>query len=211
MKEPIDRVLADRARDLQESMRSRRSVRSFALKAIPLEVVKRCVSIAASAPSGANTQPWSFVIVKDGAMKSRIREQAEAVEREFYAKKITAEWRARLEALNTDAGKGFLEEAPYLICIFVQKHGIDQRGNRVTHYYPMESVGIATGFLIASLHLLGISSLTYTPAPFGFLSKLLERPRNEKPYMILAVGYPNPGCSPPALCRKTESEYLSIV
>lgn len=211
MRESQNGDLADRARDLADTMRSRRSVRSYAQKPIPIEVVKRCVSIAASAPSGANTQPWSFVIVRDDAMKSRIREKAEAVEREFYAKKITAEWRTRLEPLKTDPDKAFLEEAPYLICIFVQKHGVDGKGNRITHYYPLESVGIATGFLIASLHLLGISSLTYTPAPLGFLAKLLERPRNERPYMILAAGYPNPDYSPPALSRKQEGEYLTIV
>jgi iodotyrosine deiodinase len=203
--------LVERARRLAEEMKSRRSARSYSQKPIPLAVVKDCVSIAASAPSGANMQPWSFVIVRDDAMKSRIRRKAEAVEREFYAKKATDEWRSRLEPLKTDAEKAFLEEAPYLICIFAQKHGIDGKGNRITHYYPLESVGIATGFLIAALHLLGISSLTYTPAPLGFLSKLLERPRNEKPYMILAVGYPNPSYSPPALQKKTEGEFLTVV
>ena len=163
------------------------------------------------APSGANTQPWSFVVVSDAATKSSIRKKAEEVEREFYDRRITDEWRSRLESLKTGVEKPFLESAPYLICIFTQTYGIDSQGNRLTHYYPQESVGIAAGFLISALHQLGLATLTYTPAPMGFLRDLLGRPKNEMPYMILVVGCPDEESPPPELEKKSEEEYLTII
>jgi nitroreductase len=203
--------LIHRSEELLGVLKKRRSVRSFADAAIPIEVVENCIAIAASAPSGANSQPWTFVLVEDPATKRTIRKQAEAVERSFYETRISDEWREKLKPLGTDAQKPFLEQASFLICIFVQRHGFDRAGKRIKHYYPMESVGIATGFLIFSLHLLGISTLTYTPAPMDFLGDLLQRPKHEKPYMILAVGYPSEDYEPPELERKQENEYLTVL
>lgn len=208
---PKDSELLVLSGRLYSTMKTRRSVRSFSKRPIPKEVIIHCISIAASAPSGANMQPWSFVLVMDPHTKKKIRQNAEEVERIFYSKKITEEWHRRLKPLKTNARKPFLEDAPYLICIFVQQYGLDDQGNRIKHYYPLESVGIATGFLISSLHQLGISTLTYTPAPMGFLSELLGRPENERPYMILVVGYPKDGYEPPRLEKKEPADYLTII
>jgi len=205
----VDLVLL--SEKLLEKMKKRRSIRSFSNKAIPEKVIKNCIAIAASAPSGANMQPWSFVLVSDNNTKREIKKKAEEAEKRFYSEEITKEWRSRLAPLETTYKKGFLEEAPYLICIFAQRYGIDSGGNKVKRYYVMESVGIATGFLISALHQLGISMLTYTPAPMTFLRELLKRPINERPYMILAVGYPNEKYKPPKLAKKTEEEYLTVV
>ncbi|MCX6012429.1 MAG: nitroreductase family protein [Chloroflexi bacterium] len=156
-------------------------------------------------------QPWSFVLVSNPVIKKRIREKAEEIEKQLYSEKIPEEWKNRLKPLKTDARKAFLEEAPYLICIFLQRFGLDNEGNEIKHYYTMESVGIATGFLICALHQLGISVLTYTPSPMNFLSDILNRPANEKPFIILAVGYPDRNYEAPALIKKTESDYLTII
>lgn len=200
--------LEQRSRELVKLMKKRRSIRSFSRRRIPIEVIEDCISIAASAPSGANMQPWSFVLVSNKEVKTEIRRQAERVEKEFYAKRISEEWKSRLKPLKTGYRKRFLVEAPYLICIFVQRYGLDNEGNRVRHYYPIESVGIATGFLISALHQLSISSLSYTPVPMAFLGRLLKRPPNEKPFMILAVGYPSKNYKPPKIKKKTVEEYL---
>lgn len=208
MSEDASAELLRRSQELLSIMRSRRSARSFQQTPIPIEVIKNCIAIAASAPSGANTQPWSFVLVADPGLKKIIRKKAESIEKAFYSTRITEEWKAKLQPLKTRPEKTFLEEAPYLICIFTQIYGFDSQGRKVTHYYPMESVGIATGFLISALHLLGISTLTYTPAPLTFLRKLLGRPENERPYMILVVGYPSEDYIPPSLVKKREEDYL---
>jgi iodotyrosine deiodinase len=200
-----------RSQHLLAEMRTRRSVRSFSIAPIPLEVVINCVSIAASAPSGANQQPWSFVLVRDPDAKKRIREKAEAIEKVFYTKKATQKWRSTIQPLKTDHTKPFLEQAPYLICIFVQGYSTGEEGDKSPHYYASEAVGIATGFLISSLHQLGISTLPYTPAPMSFLRDLLHRPKNERPYMILAVGYRNDEYVPPQLEKKKRGEYLTII
>ncbi len=196
---------------LLELMRARHSVRMFSSKEIPVEVIKSCIAVAGTAPSGANMQPWSFVLVKDQEMKKRIREEAEKVEQRFYDVKITPEWRKRLKPLGTTSKKPFLTEAPYLVCIFIQKYGLTTDQQQVKHYYPSESAGIATGFLLSALHQLGISSLTYTPAPMTFLTKLLNRPRNERPYMIVAVGYAHENFSPPEIEKKQLEDFLTIV
>lgn len=211
MSDTDDTGLMSRSRELLCRMKTRRSVRSFQTAQIPQDVIRNCIAIAASAPSGANTQPWSFILVAHPQMKKAIRQKAEEIERIFYSKKITSNWKKKLEPLETNADKPFLEHAPYLICIFVQKYGYDPKGKRCPHYYPFESVGIATGFLIYSLHLLGIASLPYTPAPMTFLLEFLGRPKNEKPYMILAVGYPDRNFIPPSLEKKKEEEYLEIL
>jgi len=203
--------LSRRAAALERRMRARRSVRAFSSHPVPLNVIEMCVSIAASAPSGANMQPWSFVIVTGADLRRTIRKRSEEVERAFYRERITDEWRKKLESLDLDIRKPFLEEAACLICVFLQRSGLDAEGRRVRHYYPMESVGIATGFLICSLHLLGLSALTYTPQPMAFLSEVLGRPRNERPYMIIAAGYPADGYRPPDLERKGAAEYLTVL
>ena len=190
------------------SMQNRRSCRSFSDDPVPESAVRDCIAAAGTAPSGANMQPWTFVLVAEPEMKRRIRIAAELVEREFYARRVSEEWKGRLEPLGVDAEKEFLEDAQYLICIFLQKYGINGDGGKVKHYYPRESVGIATGFLISALHQAGLASLPYTPAPMAFLAELLKRPRNESPFLILAVGYPAENYTPPAIERKPLSEIL---
>lgn len=206
-----DHRLVGKARVLRSVMETRRSVRFFDPRPIPREVVEACIAVAGSAPSGANMQPWSFVLITDKILKKNIREQAERIEMEFYSRRISEEWKARLEPLGTNEKKEFLEQAPYLICIFVQKYGVDENGDRVTHYYPRESVGIATGFLIAALHQLGICSLPYTPAPMTFLTELLSRPENERPFLILAVGYPDENRTNPSIEKKKLRDFLTIL
>jgi iodotyrosine deiodinase len=196
---------------LLKLMQSRHSVRMFSTKEIPIEVIKDCIAIAGTAPSGANMQPWSFVLVRNKKMKTAIREEAERVEQEFYDTKITPEWREQLRPLGTDSNKPFLTDAPYLICIFVQKYGIKSDQQQVKHYYPSESAGIATGFLLSALHQLGISTLTYTPAPMNFIAKLLNRPRNERPYLIIAAGYAHEKYSPPDMEKKKLKDILTVI
>jgi nitroreductase len=207
-----DSTIETKARALRDIMSARRSVRRFdASRPVPRDVVLDCVAIAASAPSGANMQPWTFVVVADPDMKRAIRTRAETVERDFYRHRAPAEWKERLAPLGTDAHKPFLEDAPLLVCVFVQRHGVDAQGAEVRHYWPTESCSIAVGFLLCALHQLGLGSLTYTPSPAGFLCELLGRPSNERPLMIVAVGYPAPEWVPPSIGRKAESEYLRIV
>ena len=172
-------------------MEKRRSIRFFRDDKVSIDDVKNCIRIAGSAPSGANMQPWSFVLVTDSEMKKKIRTEAEKTEKAFYDEKISEEWRNDLKALKTNWEKPFLTDAPCLICIFLKKYDSDSRGKRKKVYYPNESTGIAAGFLITALHLSGFSTLTYTPAPMSFLSKVLNRPENERPFMILPVGYPD--------------------
>lgn len=190
------------SRDLKSTMGSRRSIRSYAHRPVPVEVVENCITIACSAPSGANMQPWTFVLVGDHQKKAEIRSAAEEVEGEFYEHKISAEWRRRLVPLHVDQHKPFLTEAPWLIGVFVQKYGIDDDGETIKHFYPVESTGIAVGFLLCALHQIGLGALTYTPKPMSFLSSVLDRPPNERPYMIIAVGYPSPTFEPPDIQRK---------
>jgi len=205
------REMVRRSAELAALLGKRRSIRSFGSSFIPLDVIKNCVSAAASAPSGANDQPWSFVVVSDPAVKRAIRREAEAVEREFYERRVTAEWREKLRPLGTGPEKPFLEKAQYLVCVFVQRHGFDPRGKKVTHHYPVESVGIAVGFLLCTLHMVGVSTLTYTPAPMTFLTDLLARPRNERPFLIVAAGRADEAWRPPPIAKKRESEYLTVL
>lgn len=190
-----------RARELRVELERRRSVRHFSDEDVPDEVLDECIRAAGSAPSGANRQPWSFVIVRDPARKRAIREAAEAEERELYERRITPEWREALEPLGTDWHKPFLETAPALIVVFRHSYGLEE-GRRQTNYYTQESVGIATGFLIAALHHAGVATLTHTPSPMGFLGEILERPPNEKAFVLLPVGYPAQGCEVPRLRKK---------
>ena len=193
-----------RSADLLEALRRRRSVRAFSPDPIPLEVVRACIEAAAQAPSGANKQPWTFVLVTDPEVKRRIREAAEAEEQAFYAGRAGERWLADLAHLGTGPEKPYLETAPALIVAFAQRHGEDD----ARHYYVQESVGLACGMLIATLHLSGLATLTHTPSPMGFLAKILERPVNERPYLLLPVGYPAAGCVVPAIDRKPLGEVL---
>jgi iodotyrosine deiodinase len=194
---PTPSDMTARAQDFYAQIRTRRSVRDFDGRPVPREVINACLLAAGTAPSGANQQPWFFSVITQPAHKKRLREAAEAEEREFYAQRAPQEWLQALAPLGTDANKPFLEVAPVLIAIFAQKYGVDAEGNKFSHYYVPESVGIATGFLIAALHHAGLATLTHTPSPMGFLNDICGRPASEKPSILLVVGYPAANCQVP--------------
>ncbi|WP_306118434.1 MULTISPECIES: nitroreductase family protein [unclassified Roseitalea] len=202
---------ARRAADFADLMGRRRTVRDFSDRPVPRALIADCLRAAVSAPSGANQQPWHFVAIGDGATKARIRLAAEAEERAFYAGRAGAAWLAALAPLGTDARKPFLEVAPWVIVIFAARHGLDSAGNRIKHYYVNESVGIATGLLIAALHNAGLATLTHTPSPMGFLTDICGRPANEKPVMLVVAGYPAPGARVPAIARKPARETITWI
>ncbi|WP_321477546.1 nitroreductase family protein [uncultured Paludibaculum sp.] len=200
----------EQARRLEEfyaRLRQRRSVRHFSDEPVPLHLIETAVRCAATAPSGANQQPWTFVVVGDAAVKRRIRLAAEAEERESYARRMTEEWLEALRPLGTDWHKPFLETAPYLIVVFRQDYGVEGE-RKIKHYYVQESVGIAAGFLIAALHLAGLATLTHTPSPMGFLGEILERPKNERACLLIPVGYPAEDAVVPSIGKKQLSEVL---
>ncbi len=201
--------MAARAADFRALMARRRTVRDFSDRPVPQGLIESCVMTAASAPSGANQQPWHFAIIGDPTVKARIREAAEAEEREFYAGRAGAEWLEALAPLGTDADKPFLQAAPWLIAVFAARYGIGG-GRRVKHYYVPESVGIATGLLIAALHNAGLATLTHTPAPMGFLNEICHRPDNEKPYVLVVAGYPAANCAVPDIARKAFDEVATV-
>jgi nitroreductase len=190
-----------RSRAFAADLARRRTVRQFSDRPVPRGVIEACLEAASTAPSGAHLQPWHFVVVSDPGLKRRMRDAAEAAEREFYAH-APQDWLDALAPLGTDAHKPYLETAPYLIAVFAQRYGLTAEGKRRTHYYVLESVGIATGLLLAALHHAGLASLTHTPNPMGFLSEVLERPANERPVMLVVTGYPAPGAVVPKLHRK---------
>ncbi|MGH6934182.1 MAG: nitroreductase family protein [Dongiaceae bacterium] len=187
-----------RAAAFHAEIRRRHTVRQFDSRSVPRALIEQCLLAAGTAPSGANHQPWQFVVVGDPAIKRRIRLAAEAEERAFYAGRAGKEWLKDLEPLGTDPEKPFLELAPWLIVVFGERKGRDGRGRPWKNYYVPESVGIATGFLIAALHLAGLATLTHTPAPMGFLTEILGRPENEKPLILLVAGYPASDATIPA-------------
>ena len=189
--------MAARAIAFYQDLRRRRSVRDFSDRTVPRAVIEHALLAAGTAPSGANQQPWHFAVITDAAVKRRIRLEAEREEQEFYSGRAPTEWLDALAPLGTNASKPFLEIAPVLIPIFAQRHGIDPAGQRVKHYYVPESVGIATGFLIAAFHHAGLATLTHTPSPMNFLNQICHRPEQEKPYILLVVGYPAEGCEVP--------------
>ena len=191
------------------SLSNRRSIRSFSEKPIDLEIIENCIRAAGTAPSGANIQPWHFVIISDLETKKKIRMSAEKEEKEFYKKRAPKEWLEVLAPLETNDQKPYLEIAPYLIVIFMQKYGITNQSQKVKHYYGLESVGIATGILITAIHNAGLASLTHTPSPMGFLNKILKRPDNEKPFLILVVGHPAKDTKVPNIKRKSISTILT--
>jgi iodotyrosine deiodinase len=194
--------MAPRAAAFADDLARRRTVRDFSDRPIPPGVIDNCIRAAGTAPSGANLQPWHFVVITDPVIKRRIREAAEAEEREFYEHRATPEWLAALEPLGTDPDKPFLETAPALIAIFAEAWAERADGTRVKHYYVTESVGIATGLLVAAVHHAGLVSLTHTPSPMGFLNGILGRPARERPFLLLVVGYPAKGAQVPDITRK---------
>lgn len=198
------------AREYYEEIRQRRTVRDFSSESIPEGVLEDCILAAGTAPNGANLQPWHFAVVKDRGVKKKIREAAEEEEREFYGGRAPEEWLDVLSHLGTDASKPFLEQAPALIAIFQQSKTTDHRGVESKTYYPKESVGIATGFLIAALHRAGLATLTHTPSPMKFLSEILGRPADEKPFLLLVVGYPVDGCEVPIIEKKPLADIASF-
>lgn len=199
-----------RLRVFAERMASRRTVRHFSDEPIPDGLVDEAIAVAGRAPSGANQQPWRFVVVGDAALKRQIREAAEAEERAFYERRAPDDWLAALAPLGTDPDKPFLETAPCLIVVFRIDYGVthdaEGRERRVKHYYVGESVGIACGFLLAALHAAGLATLTHTPSPMGFLQRLLGRPANEKPFLLIPVGYPAPDAVVPSIAKKRLEE-----
>lgn len=198
-----DEELLRRAVDFSEQMARRRTVREFDPRPVPRAVIEACIAAAGTAPSGANQQPWHFVAISDPAVKRRIRVAAEAEEREFYERRAPEEWLEALAPIGTDWRKPFLETAPWLIAIFVRKWGRAADGSKVKHYYPAESVGIATGILITALHTAGLATLTHTPSPMGFLNEILGRPaESERPFLLLVAGHPAAGARVPAIERK---------
>lgn len=191
-----------RARAFREHLERRRTVRDFAPDPVPREVVEEAIRAAASAPSGANMQPWHFAAIGRGPLRRSLREAAEAEERAFYeGGRVGTEWLDALAPLGTDWRKPFLETAPWLVAVFAQRHGRAPDGRRLKHYYVPESVGIATGFLIACLHHAGLATLTHTPSPMGFLGELCGRPDHERAYVLLVTGYPAADARTPAAAR----------
>ena len=203
MRERVERFFRDMAR--------RRTVRDFSDRPVPRDIIETAMKAAGTAPSGANLQPWHFVVVSAADTKKRIREAAEAEEREFYQHRASPEWLAALEPLGTDASKPFLETAPYLIAVFLQKYGRLGDGRKVKHYYPTESTGLATGLLIAALHRAGLATLTHTPSPMKFLNEILGRPASERPFLLLVVGYPAADARVPDIGRKDLAEFTTFV
>lgn len=200
-----------RAAEFYAHIRRRRTVREFSDRPVPREVIEDCLRAAGTAPNGANLQPWHFVVVADPAIKSRIRQAAEEEERAFYSGKAPQEWLDALAPLGTDERKPFLETAPYLIAIFAESYGELPDGRKVKHYYTQESVGIATGFLIAAVHHAGLVSLTHTPSPMGFLNEILGRPARERAFLLLVVGYPAEGAMVPDITKKPLAEIATFI
>ena len=184
-----------------EKIKKRRSVRDFKKNNVDFDIIKNGILAAGTAPNGANLQPWHFVVIKKKSIKRRIRVAAEIEEKEFYEKKAPKEWLKALQPLGTDKNKLFLEEAPYLIAIFEKKFS-NINNIKIKNYYVKESVGIATGILISCLHYSGLSMLTHTPSPMNFLNKILERPSNEKPFILLVIGQPKDDCKIPVFAEK---------
>jgi len=194
-----------------QKVSSRRSVRDFSRDDFPIDIIKNCIKSASTAPSGANKQPWHFVIVKDPIIKRKIRKAAEIEEKEFYGGRAPKEWLDDLNQFGTDWNKPFLEEAPYLIVVFSKKFDINDDGTNTKNYYVSESVGIASGLLLTALHNAGLVTLTHTPSPMAFLSDILNRPPSEKPYLIIPVGFPSENAEVPNIKKKTFKEICTIL
>jgi len=203
--------MIERSRRFRDEMRLRRTIRDFSSEPIPVEALEACIEAAASSPSGANRQPWHFVVVTDADVKARIRLAAEAEELTFYTERAPKEWLEALRSLGTDHHKPFLEEAPALIAVFARNYDVGPDGERQKNYYVQESVGIATGVLITALHLAGLATLTHTPSPMSFLNPILNRPKHERAYLLLVVGHPSSGARVPKITKKAASEFITFL
>ena len=190
---------------------TRRTIREFSDRIVPIDIINNCIKTAASAPSGANKQPWQFVIVRDSGIKTKIREAAEKEEKEFYGHRATKEWLEDLNQFGTDWHKPFLDIAPYLIVVFRKIYDLEDDGTQRKNYYVNESVGIASGFLLAALHHAGLITLTHTPSPMNFLGEILNRPKNEKAFLLIPVGYPAKDAEVPDISKKPFGEISTIV
>lgn len=195
-----------RSKNFYKDMNRRRTVRSFSSEVFPIDILENCILTAGTAPSGANKQPWHFSVVNNPEIKKKIRSAAEEEEREFYSTRAPKEWLTALEPFGTDANKSFLETAPYLIAVFAKGYEVLSDGTKLKNYYVQESVGIACGLLIAAIHNAGLVSLTHTPSPMNFLNEILDRPSNERPYLLIVVGYPEEKVLVPDIHRKKLSE-----
>jgi nitroreductase len=207
---PLERM-RERLAVFYADVNRRRTVREFSDRPVPRDIIEAALRAAGTAPSGANLQPWHFAVVGGAATKRRIRIAAEAEEREFYEHRASPEWLAALEPLGTDSNKPFLETAPWLIAVFLQKYGTLPDGRKVKHYYPTESTGLATGILITALHQAGLVCLTHTPSPMKFLNEILGRPGSERPFLLLVTGYPAADARVPDIRRKPLQEFASFI
>lgn len=207
---PVDEMRG-RVEAFYTNIARRRTVREFSDRPVPRDIIETALKAAGTAPSGANLQPWHFVVVSSAETKKKIRDAAEIEEREFYEHRASPEWLAALEPLGTDSRKPFLETAPYLIAVFLQKYGYLQDGRKVKHYYPTESTGLATGMLITALHQAGLATLTHTPSPMKFLNEILGRPSSERPFLLLVVGYPAEDATVPDIKRKELAEFTTFI
>ncbi len=203
--------MLERAEGFHLDIQRRRTVRGYSDRPVAREVIEACIRAAGSAPSGANRQPWHFVAIQDPALKSKIRSAAEQEEREFYEHRAPDDWLEALEPFGTDQHKPFLETAPWLIAIFAELHGVEKDGQKVKNYYVNESVGIATGFLITGLHRAGLVTLTHTPSPMAFLRDILGRPKRERAFLLLVVGYPEEGTRVPDIVKKDLEEIATFI
>ncbi|MFQ5584593.1 MAG: nitroreductase family protein [Calditrichia bacterium] len=204
-------IMIKKSSDFFNAIRHRRTVRHFSEKPVPRMVIENCIRAAGTAPSGANKQPWHFVVVSNPEVKKKIRIAAEKEEREFYRHRAPRDWLESLEPFGTDAQKPFLETAPYLIAIFSQSYELAPDGSKIKNYYVQESVGIATGILITALHMSGLVSLTHTPSPMAFLNKILKRPRNERAFLLLITGYPADNVQVPDISKKSLLEISTFI
>ena len=206
---PVEEM-RERVKTFYEEINRRRTVREFSDREVPRDIIETALKAANTAPSGANLQPWHFVVVSDPEVKAKIREAAEVEEREFYEHRASEEWLEALAPLGTDEHKPFLEKAPYLIAVFLQKFGELPDGRKVKHYYPTESTGLATGMLITALHMAGLATLTHTPSPMRFLNEILDRPKSERPFLLLVAGYPDADAEVPDISRKSLEEFTTF-
>ncbi len=207
---PVEEM-RQRLSDFYATVNDRRTVREFSDRPVPRDIIEDALRAAGTAPSGANLQPWHFSVISGAATKKRIRVAAEVEEKEFYEHRASPEWLKALEPLGTDTNKPFLETAPYLIAVFLQKFGFLPDGRKVKHYYPVESTGIATGILITALHMAGLTCLTHTPSPMKFLNEILDRPMSERPFLLLVTGYPSDDATIPDINRKPLEDFVSFV
>lgn len=205
-----EETMVFRSQEFYKQIKRRRSVRDFSSRPVPAEIIENALKAATTAPNGANLQPWHFAVAQSSDIKKKIREAAEEEERAFYKERAPDEWLDKLAPLGTDEHKPFLETAPYLIAVFAQSYGFNSDGNKIKHYYVKESVGIACGMLITALHHAGLATLTHTPSPMKFLNEILDRPSNERPYLLVVTGYPADGAIVPDIRKKQLYEISSF-